>query len=302
MENRRDHHFNNDDDDDGDHHNDLSSPLLLPSNQRPRRRSRRPFLSRSLPPQRNLPSAGPSFSSADEGDYSARSAPAARKFSSARLAESESVAAWHPRLDVANTLASHALAEGRDQLEEKHKKRHKKRQKKRQHEKEQHEKQQKNARRHLERGATSFSEQSTEYCDSDVAEGREDEGEDDDISDSANKNDAAHGHSMRTILKAALVVLASSAGAAASVAAILATPAIVVVVAGAVCLGTVPVVWVGEWRLFRLPALRSRLNGLRSEANRLREELQILVAQEMDLKDELQRCARYSALYIALHY
>lgn len=262
---------------------DLSSPLLPSSNRRQRRpdgsNNRRHLLSRSLPPQRNLPltlssSSAPPLSTEPldaDADDAAHAAPplasnspfapllaSVKKFSSARRADGESLAggaAWHPRLDVTNTLASHALAEGRNGTAVADRKRTKARQ---------GAAAERGRRRRLESGSeearsvkragtTSFSEQSTEYCDSDAdfndgSYDREDEGESQLLS-----SDRQTKHNVRTILKATLVILASSAGAAASLASMLSTQVIIVIIAGAVCLGTVPFVWVGEWRLFQLP-------------------------------------------------
>mmetsp|Transcript_6579 Transcript_6579/g.13479 ORF Transcript_6579/g.13479 Transcript_6579/m.13479 type:complete len:355 (-) Transcript_6579:884-1948(-) len=276
---------------------DLSSPLLPSSNRRQRRldgsNNRRHLLSRSLPPQRNLPLT---LSSSSAPPLSTEPLDA-KKFSSARRADGDSLArgvAWHPRLDVTNTLASHALAEGRNATAVADRKRTKARKgaaaergRRRRYESGSEE-----ARSAKRAGTTSFSEQSTEYCDSDVdfndgSYDQEDEGELQHLSSGMQTK-----HNVRNILKATLVILASSAGAAASLAAMLSTQVIIVIIAGAVCLGTVPFVWVGEWRLFQLPALRTRLNDLRSQANRLRDELHILMAEEMDLKEELLRMHR----------
>mmetsp|Transcript_7872 Transcript_7872/g.17316 ORF Transcript_7872/g.17316 Transcript_7872/m.17316 type:complete len:336 (-) Transcript_7872:349-1356(-) len=257
---------------------DLSSPLLPSSNRRQRRldgsNNRRHLLSRSLPPQRNLPLT---LSSSSAPPLSTEPLDA-KKFSSARRADGDSLArgvAWHPRLDVTNTLASHALAEGRNATAVADRKRTKARKgaaaergRRRRYESGSEE-----ARSAKRAGTTSFSEQSTEYCDSDVdfndgSYDQEDEGELQHLSSGMQTK-----HNVRNILKATLVILASSAGAAASLAAMLSTQVIIVIIAGAVCLGTVPFVWVGEWRLFQLPALRT-------------------MAEEMDLKEELLRMHR----------
>ena len=59
-------------------------------------------------------------------------------------------------------------------------------------------------------------------------------------------------------------------------------------VAGGVCILTVPWVWVSEWRLVHLPALRKRVNHLRSEAVRFQREIDILVVEEADLRAEVE--------------
>lgn len=62
----------------------------------------------------------------------------------------------------------------------------------------------------------------------------------------------------------------------------------VLAAASGVCVLTSPLVWTSEWKLNRLPMIRSEVNGLKSEAYRLLEQVDILHDEEEDLKLEAE--------------
>jgi len=99
-----------------------------------------------------------------------------------------------------------------------------------------------------------------------------------------------------TMAKVAAVILVTTAGIASYLAAFVASVAItssavattMVGVAGGVCVLTVPLVWVSEWRMTHMPAIRRTVNYLRQLAERFQREMDILIMQEEDLREELE--------------
>jgi len=59
-------------------------------------------------------------------------------------------------------------------------------------------------------------------------------------------------------------------------------------VAGGVTVLTVPFVWVSEWRLTRMHAMRKRVNEFRQLTKTFQEEVEILILEEESLRDELE--------------
>jgi len=59
-------------------------------------------------------------------------------------------------------------------------------------------------------------------------------------------------------------------------------------VAGGVCLLTVPLVWVSEWRLTHIPTIRKSLTHLSQLVEQYREEAEILIMLEEDLRAEVE--------------
>lgn len=124
------------------------------------------------------------------------------------------------------------------------------------------------------------------------------------LSDDNNNNDkmleedlAKEKMSWGTIAKGAVVALVTGGGIAsyaisfvASVTLSVSTVAISTlgVAAGVTCLLTVPLVWVSEWRLTKLRALRNRVNDLRNEAERFQIQMDFLVEEEQDLRAEME--------------
>ena len=100
-----------------------------------------------------------------------------------------------------------------------------------------------------------------------------------------------------TMVKVAVVLLTTACGIgsylAAFVSSIVATASttesIVVGIAGGVTIFmTTPLVWIGEWRLSQMPTLRYRVNRMRDLAKRFRRELEILIMEEEELREEVE--------------
>jgi len=122
---------------------------------------------------------------------------------------------------------------------------------------------------------------------------RQEEDDDDDDDDGDVPNDEMTPGMMA---KSAAVVLVTIAGIASYLASFVATITLtasaaattMLGVAGAVCILTVPLVWLSEWRLAHLPALRRRVNDLRHEAQRFQRQVDMLLLEEEDLREEVE--------------
>ncbi|KAL7552925.1 hypothetical protein ACHAWF_016175 [Thalassiosira exigua] len=91
------------------------------------------------------------------------------------------------------------------------------------------------------------------------------------------------------MLVTAVVSLGLAAGAAASVGVIVLNPATIVYAMAGVCLVNIPVSAYKEYKIVKLPAMRSYINSLEDEAKRLENEV-IILAQEIDeLEPEVER-------------
>jgi len=100
-----------------------------------------------------------------------------------------------------------------------------------------------------------------------------------------------------TMVKVAVVLLTTACGIGSYLAAFVSsivvtastTESIVVGIAGGVTIFmTTPLVWVGEWRLSQMPTLRYRVNRMRDLAKRFRRELEILIMEEEELREEVE--------------
>ena len=100
-----------------------------------------------------------------------------------------------------------------------------------------------------------------------------------------------------TMVKVAVVLLVTACGIGSYLAAFVSsivvsastTESIVVGVAGGISIFmTTPLVWVGEWRLSHMPTLRYRVNRMRDLAMRFRRELEILILEEAELREEVE--------------
>jgi len=92
-------------------------------------------------------------------------------------------------------------------------------------------------------------------------------------------------------LKTGLVALGLGVGVVASVGAMILTPVTAVFIMGGVLIANVPYSAVKEYRIIKLPALRSLNDKLREEANKLEDEVGIL-SEEIDLlKPDADRTA-----------
>lgn len=100
-----------------------------------------------------------------------------------------------------------------------------------------------------------------------------------------------------TMVKVAAVLLVTACGIGSYLAAFVSsivvtastTESIVVGIAGGVTIFmTTPLVWVSEWRLSHMPTLRYRVNRMRDLAERFRRELEILVMEEEELREEVE--------------